>query len=968
MSRWLRIALLVLLVAAPATAQVRSYIGGKNKIRYDVFEWKVYETPHFRISHYDRVEPTLERLASFAESAYDDLARELNFQILEPIPMLAYATHAEFEQTNVIVGFIPEGVGAFATPVRNRMVLPVDLPDDQLQQLIAHELTHIFQYEILFQGRRGRAIYARPPLWFMEGMASYYGADESSREEAYMRDAALADRVPSLTNPPQGYMAYRFGHKVFEFVEAEWGSDGARDFVFAFRGVFGGGVDRVIQKTFNMDVEQFDGAFRAWLRRKYEPFMTRGTPREFGREFRVKDRPGALETSPSASPSGDLIAAFSTYKRDVDVVVFGVPDRRLYRNLTKGHTTDYEYLIAQNLTTGGVAGGDLAFSPDGNHVAVFARTERSRSLLLLDANRGGIAERFEVPLPIDQPLSPAFSADGTKIAFSAIEEGRYDIFLLDRGDGSITNLTDDDAFDASPSFSPDGRWLVYSSKVGETSKLFRVSLQDTSDRQQLTFGPGSDEGPAVSPDGARLYFASDRDQGVFDIYALDLETTRLTRLTRVIGAALNPAPVETLEGERVVYQAFSRGTWDLFEVDPNQGEEVGEVESPPEGTEQEPFVPDVTIPIDFDQAEPVTKRKLYLEDGGTIFGVDQDGRFISQSYLTFSDQYGDRRISAFFDSIDTFSNFRLSYFNLEPRLQWGVTAYDYRLFYLTGYDPVRDRFFDREQVYRYTGLSAIGQYPLSRYYRVEGSVGYLDRAIDQPFVNDQGQLEFFSYDDQGALASLGLVGDTTDWNSYGPHAGSRWEVRGRYVYDIEDGGTMSQDLQLDGRLYLPLSQRNEIALRLFFGMADGNRPNIYAFGGLDTIRGFRVRSLAGNRAAFTNIEWRFPLIDRLEMPFLRLREVRGRFFVDIGAAWWDTDDGEFNYLGEPGFQFIGEKTLPDGTVVGESGRLQDGVASYGFGLTINLFGLPMHWDFVKRWDFDETLGDTEVDFWIGLQF
>ena len=193
-------------------------------------------------------------------------------------------------------------------------------------------------------------------------------------------------------------------------------------------------------------------------------------------------------------------------------------------------------------------------------------------------------------------------------------------------------------------------------------------------------------------------------------------------------------------------------------------------------------------------------------------------------------------------------------------------------------------------------------------------------------------------------------------------------MRGRYVYDIEDGGTMSQDLQLDGRLYLPLSQRNEIALRLFFGMADGNRPNIYAFGGLDTIRGFRVRSLAGNRAAFTNIEWRFPLIDRLEMPFLRLREVRGRFFVDIGAAWWDTDDGEFNYLGEPGFQFIGEKTLPDGTVVGESGRLQDGVASYGFGLTINLFGLPMHWDFVKRWDFDETLGDTEVDFWIGLQF
>jgi hypothetical protein len=55
-------------------------------------------------------------------------------------------------------------------------------------------------------------------------------------------------------------------------------------------------------------------------------------------------------------------------------------------------------------------------------------------------------------------------------------------------------------------------------------------------------------------------------------------------------------------------------------------------------------------------------------------------------------------------------------------------------------------------------------------------------------------------------------------------------------------------------------------------------------------------------------------------------------------------------------------------VVGESGRLTDGVAAYGFGLTINVLGLPMHWDFVKRWDFKETIGPMETEFWIGLRF
>ena len=49
-------AAVVLAVTVPATAQT-NFIAGKNKIRYDTFEWKVYDTPHFQISYYDRGEP-----------------------------------------------------------------------------------------------------------------------------------------------------------------------------------------------------------------------------------------------------------------------------------------------------------------------------------------------------------------------------------------------------------------------------------------------------------------------------------------------------------------------------------------------------------------------------------------------------------------------------------------------------------------------------------------------------------------------------------------------------------------------------------------------------------------------------------------------------------------------------------------------------------------------------------------------
>src|SRR5688500_8007262 len=135
-----------------------AYPFGQNKIVYDTFKWQVYHSTHFDIYFYDEERGSLQRVVDSAESAYLELSQKFNFQISKKIPLIYYATHSAFEQTNVMLNFVPEGVGAFAEPARNRMVLPVDMSDDQLHELILHELTHIFEYEILFQGKLGKTI------------------------------------------------------------------------------------------------------------------------------------------------------------------------------------------------------------------------------------------------------------------------------------------------------------------------------------------------------------------------------------------------------------------------------------------------------------------------------------------------------------------------------------------------------------------------------------------------------------------------------------------------------------------------------------------------------------------------------------------------------------------------------------------------------------------------------------------
>ena len=165
---------------------------GKNRIRYDDFKWKIYTTDHFEIFYYPEIEQHLERVASYAESAYQQVSADLKHDLAFKVPMVLYQTQSEFQQQNIEPMELPEGVLAFAEPYRNRMVLPIDEPPDQLYRLITHELTHL-----VFNAATDNP-YHSPPVWLNEGIADYLavGYDEGMR--AQVESAARGGRVPPL--------------------------------------------------------------------------------------------------------------------------------------------------------------------------------------------------------------------------------------------------------------------------------------------------------------------------------------------------------------------------------------------------------------------------------------------------------------------------------------------------------------------------------------------------------------------------------------------------------------------------------------------------------------------------------------------------------------------------------------------------------------------------------------------------
>jgi hypothetical protein len=952
----------------PVQAQFIPYFG-KNKVKYDNFAWRVYRSPHFEVYYYPEFEQHLGRLTSYAESGYQKISSALKHEIDFPIPLILYKTHSEFEETNLTSGFVPEGALAFTEPSRDRMVVPIDEPPDRLQGLITHELTHVFEFDLIPRSFVQRSV----PLWVDEGLADYMRGLWDPLDIMTIRDAAVTEKVPRISRSEfealSGRDAYNFGHAAFEFIEARFGREGIRQFLYTWRkNLVGGKLDDIYLQAFRMRPEEFDEGYEKWMIERFKPYRDKQRPSDFGRNISPNpDRTSYTQAfSAAASPSGEMLAVVTGNRSDgeADIILLSGKDGSVISNLTSGYTTRYED-IALNFTARAL-GRSIAFDPAGDAVAFFARTGKGRSLFMVSVLNGRILKR--IPIALDEVLSPCFLPDGKHVLFSALREGVSDIWLLDLDTGKYRNLTQDAFSDQDPMASPDGKLVVYSRRVSGYAKLYSFPLEDPSKKTQLTFGTFEDVTPAFSPDGSRIYYSSTEDDDTFNLRSLDLRTGAVEQYTNALGGVMAPVPLKGQAGDRMAVIAYAKGEFNLILREPS--DPLKEVDQDVRRASEEilDFQPDVVH-----QIIPENKRKKRLFEGMHIegrppinIGVTSGGDFFGGSQLALTDVMGDQNLTVTALGVSGYRTYTGTYVNLAGRFHYGVSGFDTtQFFYANAYQAaISYGSSGALATQRYLGGTIIGEYPLDKYRRLDVSAGVI--RVEESFSDPATQAAYCPppcFLNNGTFTPVGvsLVQETTHFAGFGPLSGSTFSIGGT----VSIAGISRQTIEADLRKYLRLGSTSIVfAMRARGFKAMGQDPQIFFFGGNQELRGYPYLSFSGNEGFFANLELRVPLVHLMATPIGVFGPVRGTLYGGIGGA---------KYKGQPytfGTSAAGVSYVND-PVFGEpvSGfHLVDGRASYGFGLQAFIFGYPLHFDWSKLTDLKVVSNTTQFDFWVGFDF
>jgi Tol biopolymer transport system component len=555
-----------LLLSTKAKAQ---YFG-QNKVRYKNLKFKVYKTPHFEIYYYLKNDSMIKRFAQESELWYTLHQQIFRDTFKKPNPIILYTNHPDFQQTTAIDGEIDVGTGGVTEGLKNRVVMPIMETNQMTRHVIGHELVHAFQYHILL-GNDSTSYdnINNLPLWMIEGMAEYLSLGKKDTYTAmWMRDAYLNHDIPTVKQLTQSnkYFPYRYGEAFWSFIGSTYGDTIIVPF---FKSVAAYGLNNGIKHTFGYDDKTLSSLWKNAIEETYKPYLKDTAQVPVGHRVIDEHNSGKLNVAPSVSPDGKYLAFLSEKNLfTIDLFLADAKTGQILRKLTSkiSNTHIDEFNFIESAGT---------WSPDSKRFAFSVFNKGRNRMLVVDVAEGRILDDVSMG-KAEQFSNLSWSPDGKSIVFQGLAEGQGDLYLYNFDSKQVTQLTNDKYSDYQPSFSRDGKKIIFSSdrttydrssSQDITFNLAELDLASGKTTDIKLFNGANNLNPQYSSDGTQIYFLSNRD-GFRNMYRYTPVTGKVEQMTELftgVSGITEYSPALSISNNNdIVYSYYRAQKYSLY--------------------------------------------------------------------------------------------------------------------------------------------------------------------------------------------------------------------------------------------------------------------------------------------------------------------------------------------------------------------------------------------------------------------
>ncbi len=447
-------------MAKNAGAQVNAVEFGKNRVQYEKFKWRYYQTKNFNVYFSQNGLALGKYVAQVGEKELPGLEDFVEFPTQRRINIVVYNNFNDLQQSNIGLGIDWQNTGGVTKLVNNKMIVYFNGDHENLKKQIREGIARVLLESMLFGDDLGEFASNQAlldlPKWLTDGYIKYAAENWSPELDDELKSSLLSGDYRTF---------YQFafvspelaGHAFWRFIADNYRKDNVTYLLYLARiyKSLNSASQKVTKKKFKDLLAEFmqkesDKYYKDIRGRRNAPKGTVVTVEELKNGVDYY----RFQANPNPRNSTYAVVRFRKGIYRIELEDFGYK-RKI---LLKSGVLDNQNEINPNYPL-------LAWDPKGSRLVVVYSEENKINMFVYDlVNRLKLFKQ-QLPEELDQILDVKYMLDINTLLFSAVKNGHSDIFTYKIKEQTLEQVTNDVYDDLDPSFVafPNKTGIIFSS-------------------------------------------------------------------------------------------------------------------------------------------------------------------------------------------------------------------------------------------------------------------------------------------------------------------------------------------------------------------------------------------------------------------------------------------------------------------------------------------------------------------------